>query len=63
MAKWLTQDEAEDYLGVSRTTLYRWRKDGRLKAYRAGNVVRYKQEDLDAALEADEMVVSDDAEE
>ena len=42
------------YLAVSRSTLYRWRRDGRLPYYKAGKITRYKQEDLDAVLERQE---------
>jgi excisionase family DNA binding protein len=52
---WLWSEDAADYLGVSVTTLYRWRRDGvgptgkrhGLRPY------RYKIADLDAWLEGD----------
>jgi len=50
--KWLSEKEAQEYLGVSRSTLYRWQKEGKLKVYKLGRQRRYQQEDLDALLEA-----------
>jgi excisionase family DNA binding protein len=43
-------DEACDYLGISRDTLNRMTKDGRLRKYRQGfaRTVYYRQAELDA---------------
>lgn len=43
-------DEACDYLGVSRDTLNRMTKDGRLHKYRQGfaRTIYYRQAELDA---------------
>ena len=51
MKKWLSEKETQEYLGVSRSTLYRWQKEGKLKVYKLGRQRRYRQEDLDALLE------------
>lgn len=51
MTEWLTQQEAEEYLSVSRTTLWRWQKEGKLTVYKFGRQRRYKREDLDALAE------------
>jgi excisionase family DNA binding protein len=51
MTEWLTQQEAEEYLSVSRTTLWRWQKQGKLTVYKFGRQRRYKREDLDALAE------------
>ena len=51
MKKWLSEKEAQEYLGVSRSTLYRWQKEGKLKVYKLGRQRRYRQKDLDALLE------------
>jgi excisionase family DNA binding protein len=48
---WLTEKEAQDYLKVSRSTLYRWQQDGRLTVYRFGRQRRYRRADLDALAE------------
>lgn len=47
----MTPDEAAAYLRISRNTLYRWREDGVVK-FHVGpySRVRYRIEDLDAAL-------------
>ncbi len=47
--QWVTAPEAAEYLGVAVSTLYRWRKEGRLRFYRLGaRVSRIKRQDLDA---------------
>jgi len=54
MTRWLTEQQAAEYLQVSRSTLWRWAKAGRLPVYRApgsDKLKRYRQEDLDAMLE------------
>lgn len=40
-------EEAANYLGVSPTTFWRWRKEGGIKAHVNGNIVRYKKSDLE----------------
>ncbi|WP_405964773.1 helix-turn-helix domain-containing protein [Streptomyces sp. NBC_00723] len=52
---WLWTDGAADYLGVSVTTLYRWRRDGvGPKSTQHGRrAYRYKISDLDAWLNGD----------
>ena len=47
MPDWLTEKQAQAYLGVSRATLYRWQRAGRLTVYKLGRQRRYKREDLD----------------
>ncbi len=50
--RWLSPGEAAEYLGVAVSTLYRWRKEGRLQFYRLGaRVSRIKREELDALAE------------
>jgi len=47
----LTVAEAVRLLKVSRNTLHRWRKEGRLRAYHAGpKAVRFRRGDLEALL-------------
>ncbi|KAA8723244.1 helix-turn-helix transcriptional regulator [Corynebacterium phocae] len=44
----MTEQEACDYLGVTRNTLYKFRKTGRVAFHRLGpRRVVYRQEDLD----------------
>ena len=42
----ITRKEAAEMLGVSLPTLHCWTKDGRIPAYRIGNRVRYKREEV-----------------
>ena len=50
--RWLSPEEAAEYIGVAVSTLYRWRKEDRLQFYRLGaRVSRIKREDLDALAE------------
>ena len=49
--KVLTTKEAYEYLKVSRTTLYRLVRDGRVKSFHVGRNRRFRQEDLDAYIE------------
>lgn len=50
--QWLTLSEAAEELGVSRATLYRWQREGRLPLYEldSGGGRRIKRNDLDALL-------------
>ena len=50
--EWLTVTEAARFLGVSRSTLYRWSKMGKLPIYRIGiRVSRIKRKDIARMLE------------
>ncbi len=47
--EWLTVAEAADYLRVSRDTIYRWAKQGKLVLYKVGGTAtRVRKSDLDA---------------
>lgn len=46
--EWLTEAEAVEYLGTSRSSLWRWQKEGHLPVYKLGHRRRYKRADLDA---------------
>lgn len=48
---WMSTKEVMAYLRVSEATVYRWVQEGRLAAYRAGRVRRYKRKDVEAVLE------------
>ena len=47
--EWFTVEEAAEYLRVSRRTIYKLTKDGRLPAFRIGQEYhrRFRKEDLD----------------
>jgi len=50
MSKLYTESELCEILGISRTTVYRLRKLGLLKAVRFGRSVRYTREQIDDLL-------------
>jgi len=45
--EWLTVAEAADYLRVSRDTIYRWARQGKLTLYKLGKLTRLKRSELD----------------
>ncbi len=47
--EWFTVEEAAEYLRLSKRTIYKLVKDGRLSAYRIGQErhLRFRREDLD----------------
>lgn len=47
----LTRKEAAEILGVSLPTLHYWTKDGEVPAYRIGNRVRYKRDEVLSSLQ------------
>ena len=47
MTEWLTISEAADYLKVSKPTIFRWMRTGRLSFYKFGKSTRFKREQLD----------------
>jgi len=50
--QWLSTAEAARYLGITPRTLYRFIDEGQLAGYRFGRVIRLKQTDVDAFIEA-----------
>jgi excisionase family DNA binding protein len=50
--EWFTVEEAAEYLRVSRRTIYKLTKEGRLPAFRIGKERhrRFRKEDIDKAL-------------
>lgn len=48
----LTRDETAKILGVSTVTLHYWTKKGILTAYKIGNQVRYKENEVLQALQS-----------
>lgn len=47
MSKLLTMDEASEYLGISKLTLYGWVSARKLGFVKVGPLVKFKQEHLD----------------
>lgn len=50
----LTEAEAGAVLRVSRMTLYRMRRDGRITAVKLRGAIRYRKSDLERMLSGDE---------
>ena len=48
---WLKIAEAAEHVGVSRMTVYRWIRQGKLPSHKVGGIVRVKLEDVDKLLE------------
>lgn len=50
MTPFITVKETCSLLKISRQTVYEWMKSGKLKAVKAGRLVRIRREDLDSFL-------------
>lgn len=52
ISEWLTLDQAAEYLQVTKPTLYRWMKQGKLPFYQPAGTGyrRFKRADLDALM-------------
>jgi excisionase family DNA binding protein len=50
--EWFDPGEAAEYLRVTRSTIYRWTREGRIRVHKlpTGGGSRYRREDLDALL-------------
>ncbi len=48
MSDWLTIQEAAEHLKVSKPTIYRWMREGRLTFYKMGNSTRFRRDHIDA---------------
>jgi excisionase family DNA binding protein len=46
--------QAADYLGVTRTTIQNWARDGKLTVYRIGDkpLVKFKRDELDSFIDS-----------
>ena len=47
MSRLLTMDEASEYLGISKLTLYGWVSARKIRFVKIGRLVKFKQQDLD----------------
>jgi excisionase family DNA binding protein len=47
---YLTENEAREFLKVSKVTLKKWRDTGKLSFYRAGSRIRYNEADINEFL-------------
>ena len=57
----LTIEQAEHRYGVSRTSLWRYMKSGRLTPYKIGSRVRYSADELDALFHGPLLVADETA--
>jgi len=48
--EYLTREEVAAILKISMSTISEWNKNGILNPYRLGNLIRYKQSEIDQAL-------------
>jgi excisionase family DNA binding protein len=65
MPEWLTVPQALEYLGVSRTTLYRWIREGRIRYYEPSGGRgrrRFKRAELEAFMRPSDEPGQQDAE-
>lgn len=61
--KWLNEDQAAEYLGaVSKWTLQKWRKEGKIPYVAVGEIFRYDPDDLDKFMNKNKVVSFNEAE-
>lgn len=48
---WYSIEEACEYLNISKPTIFRWMKAGRISYFKVGNSTRFKQHNLDMVAE------------
>ncbi len=51
-SEWLTVEDVAEYLKVSKTTVYRWTYEGKIKTYKIGRFNRYKKDEIDKVMES-----------
>jgi excisionase family DNA binding protein len=51
MSRLLTIDEASEYLGISKLTMYGWVSARKIRFVKMGRLVKFKQQDLDQWIE------------
>lgn len=54
--KWMSNSEAQAYLGVSAGFLQNQRQAGRLRHYKVGSVIFYRVKDLDSLIERNRII-------
>jgi excisionase family DNA binding protein len=52
MQKLLTENEVAELIGITRVTIWKHRRAGRLRFLKVGRVIRYRPEDVAAFLDA-----------
>lgn len=59
--RWATREQAAEYVGVHVNTFDRWRNEGRIRSYRAGErLVRFDLNEVDAMLGANTQELAND---
>ena len=51
LTEYMTIEEASIYLGIDKSTLYRWRKEYKLPYKKIGGKIIYRKDDLDTFIE------------
>lgn len=51
--EWLNKEQVKNLLGVCSSTIWKWEKDGYLKAQRFGKKVRYLKSDVERVIKAE----------
>ena len=51
----MSVEEAADYLGVKRSTLYRWKYERKIPCIKVGHLLKFKKDQLDTWLEEREI--------
>ena len=46
--QWMTAQEIADTLKIERATVWRWAREGRLRSYRFGRLLRFRSGDVNA---------------
>lgn len=57
--QWLSTADAASHLGITPRTLYRFIDEGQIPGYRFGRVIRLKQTDVDAFIDASRIAPGD----
>lgn len=47
VSEWLTIDEAAKHLKISKPTIFRWMRSGKVSFYKFGNSTRFRRDQLD----------------
>jgi excisionase family DNA binding protein len=55
----LSVEEASEYLGIKKPTLYAWAKCGKIPHFRLNSLLRFKKGDLDHWIEGRKMELLD----
>ncbi len=54
--RWLSAKEVSEYLGVGRSTVYKWIERHELPAHKIGRLWKFRREEVDAWIRNDQMI-------